>query len=229
MSLLYLYIDLFSLAGPLLLSFDKKVHFYTYWKAFFVSVFIMMVIFLTNDMYFTFLGHWGFNVQYLSGITIYNLPVEECLFFIVIPYACVFTYECVCAYFSLNYNYVWLWRTWLIIALVLLTCSFVFYSLAYTFFAFFGASFLIFLVLYQNNERFLRYFTVSFLLILLPFLLVNGILTGTAIQDEVVWYNELAITRIRIGTIPIEDVVYCLFMLLAVFIPYEQLKLRWNK
>ena len=47
---------------------------------------------------------------------------------------------------------------------------------------------------------------LSFPLILIPFLIVNGILTGSFIEDEVVWYNSSGNLGIRILTIPVEDV-----------------------
>ena len=38
--------------------------------------------------------HLGFNDAHLSGLGLWGLPLEEWLFFITIPYACVFTYAC---------------------------------------------------------------------------------------------------------------------------------------
>jgi hypothetical protein len=39
---LYLWVILSAFVGPLVLSFDKKVHFYTYWKSIFLGI-IMLV------------------------------------------------------------------------------------------------------------------------------------------------------------------------------------------
>jgi lycopene cyclase domain-containing protein len=55
------------------------------------------LFFIIWDEFFTQLGVWGFNEKYLTGVYIGSLPLEEVMFFICIPYACVFTYE------ALNY------------------------------------------------------------------------------------------------------------------------------
>ncbi|NSW94790.1 MAG: lycopene cyclase domain-containing protein [Bacteroidales bacterium] len=51
-------------------------------------------------------------------------------------------------------------------------------------------------------------FYISFLVILIPFFIVNGILTGTFIENEVVWYNNDQTTGIRLLTVPLEDIAY---------------------
>ncbi|MFN6039186.1 MAG: lycopene cyclase domain-containing protein, partial [Bacteroidota bacterium] len=94
MKFLYLSIDAFTLLGPLILSFDKRVAFYKKWKPLFLAISIMMIIFIPWDILKTDHGVWGFNQDYICGIYFFNLPIEECLFFVCIPYACIFIYEC---------------------------------------------------------------------------------------------------------------------------------------
>ena len=96
---LYGWVILATIAGPLALSFDKKVHFYTYWKALFPALLLIGTAFLIWDEYFTINKIWGFNNDYLHGIYLGHLPLEEVLFFLVVPYACVFIYEVLIAYF----------------------------------------------------------------------------------------------------------------------------------
>lgn len=54
------------------------------------------------------------------------------------------------------------------------------------------------------------YFWMAYFIHLIPFLIVNGVLTAT----PVVLYNPNEITGFRIYTIPIEDTVYALTCLL---------------
>ena len=64
MNNLYLLLDIGSLSLPLLFSFHPKLQFYKKWKALFLSIFIMMLIFIPWDVIFTKNGIWGFNEAY---------------------------------------------------------------------------------------------------------------------------------------------------------------------
>ena len=224
MKYLYLFIDLFSLAGPLLLSFDRKVAFYKKWKALFLSILIMMIIFIPWDIFKTAKGVWGFNPKYLSGIYFFNLPIEECLFFVCIPYACVFIYECLNAYIKTDLLFRFHRPFLSVFSLVLIGLGFLNSSKWYPAVTFPYAGIFLLIMLYLLRSVYLSRFFLAYSITLIPFLIVNGILTGTLIAEPVVWYSSEEILNVRIGTIPIEDTIYNLAMLCSVIIPYEFIK-----
>ena len=70
----------------------------------------------------------------------------------------------------------------------------------------------------------LRRFYISFLIILIPFFIVNGVLTGSFIAEPVVWYNDIENLGIRLFTIPVEDIGYAFNMLFLVVFFNEKFK-----
>ena len=221
---LYLILNLASISIPFIYSFEKKMYFIKWWKQVFLSIAIVAAIFLIWDVIFTYLGVWGFNEQYLVGFDIINLPIEEWLFFICIPYACIFTHYAF-QYFlpkvSLSQKV-----TNVITIIFILVLFAVIISHSDKSYTFYNYSLLILILIYSlisQNEQ-LRIFYITFLIILVPFFIVNGILTGTYIENPVVWYNNEENLGIRLGTIPIEDIGYAFSMLFLNIILIEKFK-----
>ncbi|UXX78244.1 lycopene cyclase domain-containing protein [Reichenbachiella carrageenanivorans] len=209
----YLMIDFFTILVPFIFSFHPKLRFDKKWRYFFPSMAIVALIFLIWDSYFTHIGVWGFNPDYLIGVSIFNLPIEEILFFVCIPYACVFTYHCfgVLGIQPLPP----ITNQWITISLVLcLGGLFLFYYDRYytssTFFLLIASLIYLQWVLKADLSPF--YFT--YLILLIPFSITNGLLTGSFIDNEVVWYNDQENLGLRLGTIPFEDVFYGMLLIL---------------
>jgi len=212
MKYLYLLIDGLTIIGPLLLSFDKKVAFYKDWKPLFLSLFVMMLVFVPWDMAFTEYQIWGFNEQYLSGIYIFNLPIEELLFFIVVPYACVFIYACLNHYIQSDVLLKTHRTISVILIIALLTAAIFNVEKLYTSITFFSTSMFLFYHFMKRTLWFSK-FLLAYFVSIIPFIVVNSLLTGSSIEEEVVWYNSDHILNIRLGTIPVEDLFYSLLML----------------
>ncbi|CAN5239390.1 hypothetical protein BH09BAC3_BH09BAC3_24070 [soil metagenome] len=222
----YLLLDIGSILFPLLFSFHPLENFSKKWKYLWPAILIPAVIFIAWDSWFTTLGVWGFNPRYLTGIYFFNLPLEEVLFFICIPYACVFTYTAV-NFFKKSEpsadNGLRI-TTALIVGLTALGIKY--YSQWYTTVTFLAtAAFLLFLILIIK-PTYLGRFYFAFIFILIPFFIVNGVLTGTGLEEPVVWYNNSENLGIRMLTIPVEDTFYGMLLLLMNVSIFEGLQRR---
>jgi lycopene cyclase domain-containing protein len=174
-----------------------------------------MVIFIPWDVIFTIHEIWGFNDTYFLGEKVFSLPIEEWLFFICIPFACVFTHYALLLYFpNLKLNK----TTTKAISIGLITLLFILavinYDKWYTVINF-SLAIPITVLVYKYNTKLLQHFFLTFLVMLIPFFIVNGILTGSFITDQVVWYNNAENLGIRMGTIPVEDSIYAFTMILC--------------
>lgn len=218
----YLLINLGSILIPFLFSFHRKLKFSSNWKSAWLSIIIVLIPFVIWDVYFTKIGVWWFNLDYTLGVNLINLPIEEWLFFVCIPYATLFTYHCFKRLLTISNSKLFV-RIWLLIisAFVLVAC-FVFNDRLYTLTtAVLLAATLSFLLF--KKVTWLKLFFITFTVILLPFFVVNGLLTGWLLDSPVVLYNDLENIGFRLNTIPIEDVFYgCLLLLLNTFV-YEKL------
>lgn len=211
---LYLSLLVFSVLIPFILSFDKKVRFCRIWKSLFPSVLIVGAVYITADIIFARYGIWGFNPEYHSNIILLGLPLEEWLFFILIPYACIFIHYVFISYYPdvmLSDRFAKYLSAFLIIILVLVLL--IHPDKTYTFFNFSLLILALVLALLDKSSLLNRYF-LSFLIMLVPFFIVNGILTGTFIKGEVVWYNSNEIIGLRLLTVPVEDIGYAFSLIL---------------
>jgi lycopene cyclase domain-containing protein len=95
----------------------------------------------------------------------------------------------------------------------------------YTYITFISLAFVLFLLSISKADYLGRFF-VAYLIILFPFLLVNGILTGSLTAEPVVWYNDNFNLDLRILTIPVEDVFYGMLLILGNVAIYEYLQGR---
>ena len=158
---LYLSLNFLTILVPFIRSFEPRIAYYKQFKSLFLAIFCTGTFFIIWDILFTSWGVWGFNERYLSGFYIGNLPIEECLFFLTVPYACIFIYE-VLKYFvnkkHLSNNTMLI--NYLFVLLLTLT-SFMYYDKTYTFTtSFFTVCFLIFHFFYIKKEN-LAYFILK--------------------------------------------------------------------
>ncbi|UCH09250.1 MAG: lycopene cyclase domain-containing protein [Fidelibacterota bacterium] len=214
MNATYLLLDLGSLSLPLLFSFHPKIRFARQWRAAFAAIAITAVPFLLWDVWFTRLGAWAFNPRFNLGWDLLGLPLEEILFFVCIPYANLFLYAVLRRYWpartqrrSVRLLFVLLALGWIIIGLF--TSGI--YSIVIGLLG--GASILLAVAKMKQFETFVR----AYLIHLIPFFIVNGLLTAL----PVVTYSSQAILNVRLGSIPVEDLLYSWILFQLTVMLYE--------
>ena len=225
---LYFQLLLFTISFPLLASWDKRFKYASKFKYLFPSIFITATFFIIWDIIFTKNRVWGFSEVHTSNIILFYLAVEEWLFFIIIPFSCVFIYESVKYFFTLDiYNNIS--RNILMgLGVVLIIASLLNIERSYTFWNFlFCGLFLIYSTMKKREYH--ANFLISYFFHLIPFLLINGILTDGNFDfnfstEPVVWYNNDENLFIRFITIPIEDFFYSMLLLLMNVTFYEKFK-----
>ncbi len=222
--LTYLFLNLVTIAGPLTLSFDKKVAFYKNWKPFTLSMLATSTLYIVWDIWFTKSNVWLFNPQFLCGKWFANLPLEEYIFFIIIPYACLFIYECLKAYlpnFSFNKALKPIVISLMAVSLIAISIN---PSHLYTTVTFVFLFITLSALLLTRHTAHLSHIILAWIIALLPMAYVNGVLTS----KPVLIYNDAQNLGIRIGTIPIEDFFYNMVYMLWMITIYEILRKKHN-
>ncbi|MBP9872601.1 MAG: lycopene cyclase domain-containing protein [Haliscomenobacter sp.] len=204
----YLFLHLFTIVPVFLLSFDRKVHYYTRWRHLAPATLVVGMLFIAWDAFFSYKGVWGFNEEYLTGGAFLRLPWEEWMFFVTVPFGSLFVYECLNAYFPGDPLRGLDKPITLGLAIGLLAVGGVHFEKMYTSTTFIlaGGFMLFHFLMIPNTYRTLFY--RAFLVILVPFVMINGVLTGGLTARPVVVYNPDEFLGLRLVSIPLEDAVF---------------------
>lgn len=212
MKFTYLITNFLVISVPFIFTFHKSFPFYKTWRAFWPATLITATFFIGWDMLYTHLKVWGFNPVHLINYYLFNLPVEEWLFFICIPYASVFTYYCFSIIFKKpefkNEHYVTG-----ILSLFLILAGLVNYNKLHTGVTFTGLALFLALCQWVLKVKWLGRFYFTWVFLLIPFFIVNGILTGINLEEPVFWYDIEEITNVKLLTIPVEDLFYGMLLI----------------
>ncbi|MEM7382910.1 MAG: lycopene cyclase domain-containing protein [Bacteroidota bacterium] len=225
----YLLLDVLTLAIPLARSFEPRIAFYKKWPAWLPAIAITSAFFILWDALFTHWQVWGFNESYLLGIYILNIPLEEVLFFIAIPYACLFLYETLNLFFVKDMLAPYQRSITLLLIGLLAILGGANLNKAYTATTFLLTALFLCLHLSYFKSTYLGRFYRAYLVVLFPFFIVNGVLTGSGLTQPVVWYNDYDNLGLRLLTIPVEDVFYGLLLILMNLTLYKAFqKVAWR-
>jgi lycopene cyclase domain-containing protein len=204
----YLIFNAIVVSGPAFFGSLKCCYIWNRLKQMLVAIFIPAIPFLLWDALVTG-AHWHFNPEYVSGIKIINLPIEEILFFITVPFACLFTWEMIIRRAKEKPIDLHGFRLLLYLAL---PAGIYFFSigkqytgltLSFIFIANIVDQFL------KTNLLFDKRFYFYLLLIVIFTLIFNGYLTWRPVVTYGVEYQ----LDFRIITIPVEDFFYGISLL----------------
>lgn len=95
----YLIFNFVVLLGPLMMSFEQKMHFVARWPRVFRAIFLALIPFALWDHLVTG-RHWWFNHEFTLNYRLLGLPPGEWLFFIAVPFAALFVWEVLKFYFK---------------------------------------------------------------------------------------------------------------------------------
>ncbi len=204
----YILINFFTVIICFLASFDKRIQFNRLFGKFLLSSTIVAIPFIIWDIWFTAKGVWWFDLSYTLGFKIAGLPIEEWLFFYCIPFACVFTYYCIEKFFDLGlanaFNNIIVFTAVIVLSVVGLLNYDRIYTLLTVIITILTLGYLHFIA----KKKWIGKASFVYLILMPGFFAVNGILTGSLIPSPVVNYNPDDFLGVRMGTIPVEDVVY---------------------
>ena len=90
----YIGVLAFILVGTLWLEFFLRTRVFRRWLRLVLSIAPVAVLFCLWDIYAIASGHWDFDITRITGVYLPgNLPIDEVLFFVVVPLAAILALE----------------------------------------------------------------------------------------------------------------------------------------
>jgi len=93
--LAYLLVLVFCLVGTAPLEVVLKTRVYARWSRLLLTLLPVVVVFVVWDVLAIRAGHWDYDPEQVTGLQLGGLPLEELLFFLVIPVCAILTLEAV--------------------------------------------------------------------------------------------------------------------------------------
>ena len=185
----------------LILSFMTDVKPHRHIRGLFAGYLLVSVPFMIWDVWATSAGHWGFNSEYVTGPYIFNVPLEEYLFFLTVPFALVYVWGVVKKHVTdkalagilplLVFGAVAAISIWTLVA---------YWENGYTRSAMIAALIATVAAATSRLAYTKRFWTFQVILLGL-FMIFNSILT----MLPIITYGQDAIIGLNVGTIPVED------------------------
>jgi len=218
----YILIDLGLLLFSGLLFSLKDLNFAKNSKFLILSVLINVFVFSVPTEFLTQLKVIVFNPPYLTGLTLWELPSEELLLYFLLPGAGLAIYSFLNARYPDNKPEKYSLAVSNIMLGVCIAMLYFGHQKLYTVFTFaLLMAFLVFIE-YVGKIRFMYRFYRAYLVSLIPFYIVYGVLTSV----PVVQYNSAETLNFNLFHIPFESHFYFMAMLLLSVYLFELFKSR---
>ena len=95
MKAVYLLVLAGCLVGTAPLEVLLHTRVYARWRRLLLTLLPVLVVFTTWDVLAIRAGHWAYDSRQTTGLRIGNVPIEELLFFVVIPTCSILAFEAV--------------------------------------------------------------------------------------------------------------------------------------
>lgn len=220
MNFTYLLLALGILLIPVVLLFVKKTSFNQTIKFAIPAVLITGFVFSIFATILVTAGVWNFHPAYLTGVSLWKIPIDEFVFSAAICLAGIGVYVSLNAFFpnnaldkfSLSFSNLIMG---ICIAMLIFT-----YTKWYSAISFGALFILIFYIEYLNRLRFTYKFYRGFLVSLILFYIAYGVISTL----PVISYTE--VINLKLGAIPFESHFYFMGMLLMSVYLFELFKSR---
>lgn len=198
-----------------------RVNFRQFWNPLFKAIFIQFIVMVVWDHFFVILDVWVYSKEYRIGKEFWELPIENYFYYILIPYFYFFIYECLNKYVKDYLRRSALYISLMLIIFLLLILWFN-YEKLYTATAAVLAIYILInhILVFRSHQRYLGRLYVTYLVTLIPFMILNGML----ISLPMIHYNFQTITLYFIRGIPFENFIHHFIMLMIVITIYENIK-----
>ncbi len=202
---------------------NKRLTIFGSVKYMFPAIAFSAAILIMIDLQFAKLAVWSYHPKYVLGINLLDLPVEEWLFFLVVPFLGIFIYELVKQQFRhIEYPNFFLLLSLIVLVLVGVT-AYSSHNKIYPFFLFFLITIYLGYTIFRN--RFKTHYTkfyLSYIILLVPFILIEKVLIGLPIIE----YNDVYFLGVQLFSIPVENFASLFLLHIIAITVYEYLKER---
>ncbi|TDQ10257.1 lycopene cyclase domain-containing protein [Pedobacter metabolipauper] len=220
----YLLINLGLLVIPMLLALNRRVSVFSSGLATGAAILAPAILFFIFSFVFNQFGIWQFNPERVLGIYFGQLPVEELLFYVTLPLAGLSVYRYLNVVFPNNELDKFSLSLSNLILGICVAMLFFTYTRWYSVVTFSVLFILLLYIEYLNKIRFMYRFYRAYVVALIPFYVVYGLLTSL----PVLTYSDAGLMKLKIGTIPFETHFYFMGMLLLTVYVFEWVQRKAN-